>query len=413
MSSEVAASLPQGWEWSSVGLICDGGGGDVQTGPFGSQLHAADYVADGVPLVMPRDLIGGQIDTTKIARISVADRDRLARYALRPNDIVYARRGDLTRRALVAEEHDGWLCGTGCLRIRPGNAADSAFLFYALGAPSAQEWISRHAVGATMPNLNTEILRACPVPRPPLGEQRHIAAVLNAFDDKITSNERLAAAIVEFVEAAFTRLKRDPAATTMRLGELGAVRGGGTPSTKVEEYWEPAEIVWVTPKDMTALRVPLIGGSQRRISAEGLANSSAKLLPRGTVLYTSRATLGHVAIADRELATNQGFISVEPGEFSAEFILMTLRDRNEAIIAKANGSTFLEVNKTNFKAVDCVRPSASAREKFDRVAGPAMRKVAAVERETRALRAIRDELLPKLVSGEIRIPADADEALVA
>jgi type I restriction enzyme, S subunit len=293
--------------------------------------------------------------------------------------------------------------------LRPdARKTDGAYLMYALLAPQTQAALRGLAEGSTVPHLNVADVRRFPLAPPPLDEQRRIAAVLGALDDKVDGNERLTATTLELIEAAFARLKRDPSTTTMQLGKLGTVRGGGTPSTRVEEHWEPAEVVWVTPKDMTALKVPLIAESQRRISAEGLASSSAKLLPRGTVLYTSRATLGHVAIADRDLATNQGFIAVEPDGFSSEFVLMTLRDRNEAIIAKANGSTFLEVNKTNFKAVDCARPSASALEQFDSIAGPAMRKVAAVERETRTLRAIRDELLPKLVSGAVRVPAGPD-----
>lgn len=363
-------------------------------------------VGAGHPYIAIPNLVDGRLDLTQVRRITDEHlRQWTRRTAPQGGDIIVTRRGRVGDTAVIPK---GLTCAIGqnlVLLRSDGRQVSQAYLRWATRGPLWKREVDRlRNVGAVFDSLNVRDIARLRIPVPPPADQRRITAVLGALDDKIDSNERLARSMIELVETAFEFIRLDPEASTMVLGDLGIVRGGGTPSTTVDEYWEPGEIVWVTPKDMTALRTPLIAGSKRLISASGLANSSAKLLPRGTVLYTSRATLGHVAIADCSLATNQGFIAIEPDGFSSEFVLMTLRDRNEAIVAQASGSTFLEVNKTNFKAVDCMRPSAAALEEFDAVAGPAMRKVAAVERETRTLRAIRDELLPKLVSGEIRIP---------
>src|SRR5690606_5072455 len=124
-----------------------------------------------------------------IVRISEDDANRLSQHRLKAGDIVYSRRGDVEKRALIREREEGWLGGTGCLKVRLGsNVVDPLFASLFLGHPAIREWIVRHAVGATMPNLNTSIMSAVPFVLPPLAEQRAIAAVLGALDDKIELN---------------------------------------------------------------------------------------------------------------------------------------------------------------------------------------------------------------------------------
>src|SRR5260221_10707196 len=153
--------LPKEWEQTTLGEACTRNGGDIQTGPFGSQLHASDYVPIGIPSIMPQNIGDNRISTDGIAYITRKDAERLNRYRVRKGDIVYSRRGDVERRAIIRENEEGWLCGTGCLRIRfDNNNIDPLFISYYLGHPSVRQWIVRHAVGATMPNLNTGILSA-------------------------------------------------------------------------------------------------------------------------------------------------------------------------------------------------------------------------------------------------------------
>lgn len=158
-------NLPKSWQLTFLGELLDRTGGSVQTGPFGSQLHASDYVDNGIPSVMPKNISVEKIDSSDIARVSQEDIKRLAKYQLAEGDIVYSRRGDVEKCALVGVRENGWLCGTGCLRVRLGEVCEISpvFLHAYLSSPAIREWISRNAIGATMPNLNTTILRDVPL----------------------------------------------------------------------------------------------------------------------------------------------------------------------------------------------------------------------------------------------------------
>ena len=195
----------EGWITSTIGDICDAGRGQVQTGPFGSQLHQSDYQELGVPVVMPADIIGGTIDHTKIARVAESHVDRLQRHKLAKGDIVYGRRGDIGRQALIRDENIGWLCGTGCLRITLGDATvEPEFLHRYLQMPEVIGWIQNQAIGATMPNLNTDILRRVPVSYPQsIESQQKIAAVLSAYDDLIENNKRRIALLEKMAEETY------------------------------------------------------------------------------------------------------------------------------------------------------------------------------------------------------------------
>lgn len=137
----------------------------IQIGPFGAQLHAYDYVELGVPVVMPQDIIDGEIRTEKIKYVSEAMASTLARHRLEPGDLVLPRRGDLTKRALVREDQRGWLCGTGSIRIRLAEPSMAPMLLEGLSTRATDEWLETNAVGTTMLNLNTEIVSKIPAPR--------------------------------------------------------------------------------------------------------------------------------------------------------------------------------------------------------------------------------------------------------
>ncbi|WP_445393563.1 restriction endonuclease subunit S [Stenotrophomonas pavanii] len=204
MAFDSVFPLYQDWEVSQLGDVCKRGGGNVQTGPFGSQLHASDYVAEGIPSVMPQNIGDNRILDSGIARITEADAQRLSKYRLLEGDIIYSRRGDVERRALVRESEEGWLCGTGCLRIRFGEGVvHPEYAAHYLGHPAVREWIVRHAHGATMPNLNTTILSELPFVLPPWEVQVFIGDAIELYDQKADLNRRINQTLEAMAQAIF------------------------------------------------------------------------------------------------------------------------------------------------------------------------------------------------------------------
>lgn len=176
--------IPHGWSATTLGEVCEKGGGNIQTGPFGTQLHASDYVDEGIPSIMPSDLRDNRIETSSITRIREEDAERLNVYRVQAGDVVYSRRGDVERRSLIRRSEHGWLCGTGCLRVRFGPRGLNPFFGASyLGTLESRAWVVRHAVGATMPNLNTSILGALPMVVPPPELQARFAEIVGPWDE--------------------------------------------------------------------------------------------------------------------------------------------------------------------------------------------------------------------------------------
>ena len=179
---------------------------NIQTGPFGSQLHQSDYSDGGVPVVMPKDLVDGHISEDSIARVSMNHVDRLSRHKIEVGDILYSRRGDVGRCAFATEVEQGWLCGTGCLRVTIDQSkAIPKFIFYQLQKAETIGWVEKHAVGSTMLNLNTSILGSVPIELPSMAEQQMIVHVLSAYDDLIENNQKQ----IKLLEEAAQRLYKE------------------------------------------------------------------------------------------------------------------------------------------------------------------------------------------------------------
>ena len=190
------------WETVTLGDISE----SIQTGPFGSQLHQSDYSESGTPVVMPKDLINGRISTESIARVAENHVERLSRHKILPGDILYSRRGDVGRCAFSTEKEADWLCGTGCLRVTiDREKANPKFVFYQLQTAKSVGWVEKHAVGATMLNLNTGILSAVPVAVPSLDVQNNVADMLSAYDNLIENNQKQ----IKLLEEAAQRLYKE------------------------------------------------------------------------------------------------------------------------------------------------------------------------------------------------------------
>ena len=181
---------PESWTETTLGEVCTDNGGRIQTGPFGSQLHASDYQRDGLPVVNPTHLSDNKINHADIPRISRETAAQLSRHVLQEGDILFGRRGEIGRHGLVGSDESGWLCGTGCFLVRiKSHAVHNKFISFWFSTEPIIQWLNAHAAGAIMPNLNNIVLGRIPLVLPDINEQREIADILQTVDRKIDIHE--------------------------------------------------------------------------------------------------------------------------------------------------------------------------------------------------------------------------------
>ena len=196
----------------------------------------------------------------------------------------------------------------------------------------------------------------------------------------------------------------DPEWTKGTISDLGAVVGGSTPSKSKPEYYTSNGIAWITPKDLSINKAKFISHGENDITELGLKNSSASVMPEGTVLFSSRAPIGYIAIASGEVTTNQGFKSVVPKpEIGTAYVYYFLKHNLPVIEGMASGSTFKEVSGNTMKNVPAVIPDTETLARFNDFCAPIFAQQKILEKENHSLTALRDNLLPKLMSGEIDV----------
>jgi len=409
-----------GWDYTTLGEICAKGQGGVQTGPFGSQLHASDYVAEGIPSIMPQNIGDNRIIRDGIARITTEDAERLERYRVRTGDIVYSRRGDVERRALVRSEEDGWLCGTGCLRVRFGSSdIDSAFASFYLGDPRVRSWIVRHAQGATMPNLNTAILSALPFVVPPIEEQRAIAQILSALDDKIELDRKLNETLEAIARAIFkswfvdfdpVRAKaegREPEGMDAATAALFPSEFEETPLGPVPCGWnvvnlgELAEFAYGKPLKAENRN----GGTVQVMGSNGRVGWHDEALVRGPGIVVGRkGNPGTVTWVDSDFFPIDTTFFVRPRNLARGFhILKNQLDLLNLPDLSAD-SAVPGLNREIAYQTKLVNPPNLIAKLFEDVVGPLVAKAAQNEGLVATLADLRDTLLPRLISGKLRVP---------
>lgn len=255
---------------------------------------------------------------------------------------------------------------------------------------------------------------------PPLDKQRKIADILSTYDDLIENNQKQIKLLEEaaqrlykewFFDLRFPGYEDTPIVdgmpegwTEKSMAEICDSIGGGTPSTKIQDYYRDGKIRWVTPTDITRNNSLILLDTDKKITEEGLNNSSAKMVPPYTILMTSRASVGFFGLCEHEVCTNQGFISCLPYQENVRFYLLyNLMNRVDEIRAKASGSTFLEISKKTFRTLRIVLPSEDVLDEFTKKIHPIIRQLEILTKSIVKLQEIRDRLLPKLMSGEIEV----------
>ena len=419
------------WRQTTLGKVLISGGGKIQTGPFGSQLHASDYVADGIPCIMPANMKSNRVDLSAIAYISEKDAKRLSKHLVKAGDILYSRRGDVTQKALIREAEAGYFCGTGCLLVRPGDAIDPEFLTYHLSTPTNQDWIVKQAVGATMPNLNTAILSAVPLNLPPNKDiQRRTAAILSALDAKIDCNNRINAELEAmaktlydywFVQFDFPDASGKPYkssggkmvynATLKReipsgwhdsnVLAVADLLGGGTPTKKKPDYWG-GDIPFFTPTDADGSIFKF--STADYITSEGLKGSSTKLFSKHTVFITARGSVGRLVLAGVDMAMNQSCYALHAKTgISHVFLFFLAKELIHHLHVKSSGSVFDSIVSNDIELTKLAIPKGEVIEKFAEVVEPIFEKIANNTKENQQLAQLRDWLLPLLMNGQVTV----------
>ncbi len=419
------------WRQTTLGKVLISGGGKIQTGPFGSQLHASDYVADGIPCIMPANMKSNRVDLSAIAYISEKDAKRLSKHLVKAGDILYSRRGDVTQKALIREAEAGYFCGTGCLLVRPGDAIDPEFLTYHLSTPTNQDWIVKQAVGATMPNLNTAILSAVPLNLPPNKDiQRRTAAILSALDAKIDCNNRINAELEAmaktlydywFVQFDFPDANGKPYkssggkmaynATLKReipsgwhdsnVLAVADLLGGGTPTKKKPHYWG-GDIPFFTPTDADGSIFKF--STTDYITSEGLKGSSTKLFSKHTVFITARGSVGRLVLAGVDMAMNQSCYALRAKTgISHVFLFFLAKELIHHLHVKSSGSVFDSIVSNDIELTKLAIPKGEVIEKFAEVVEPIFEKIANNTKENQQLAQLRDWLLPLLMNGQVTV----------
>jgi len=334
-------------------------------------------------------------------------------------------------------EEDFWPLNT-TLYVQDFKGNDERFISYFLRSLDFLAYSDKAAV----PGLNRNHLHQARVRIPAeVAEQRAIASVLGALDDKIDLNRRMSETLEALARALFkswfvdfdlARAKAEGKGTGLPekvaehfprafvdseagellegwdvrpVGDLASVVGGTTPRTSEPAYWDGGTHHWATPKDLASLHTPVLLDTARRITDAGLSQIGSGLLPPGTVLLSSRAPIGYLAVTEVPVAINQGFIAMVPRPgVSNLFLLHWARHAHDIIVSRANGSTFLEISKANFRPIPVVVPPQPLLRAFDDLTQPLHARMVTCERESSTLALLRDTLLPKLISGELRVP---------
>ena len=401
------------WDKVTLGDIAS----NIQTGPFGSQLHQSDYSLSGTPVVMPKDLSEGRISETSIARVSDDHVNRLSRHKIEVGDILYSRRGDVGRCAYATETEKGWLCGTGCLRVTiDAKKANAKFVFYQLQKPDTVGWVEKHAIGATMLNLNTSILSNVPVILPSLETQERIAGILSAYDNLIENNRKQ----IRLLEEAARRLYKEWFVDFRFPGHESVSIIDGVPEgwnkTKLEDVITFNPYVSLdknrnkqcVPMSALSINCMTLDASQ---FTETKSNSGAKFQNNDTLL--ARIT---PCLENGKTAFVSGIKSSEGAVGSTEFIVMRSKELNPYMVyclARTENFRTIAINSMTgsdgrqraqvdkLKAIDYLLPPQNIIALFSSVSEPMFNQAHVKNVQIESLSQARNCLLPMLMSGEL------------
>ena len=389
----------------------------IQTGPFGSQLHQSDYSDIGVPVVMPKDIINGCIDESTIARVESHHVERLSRHKISEGDILYARRGDVGKCAYAVFAQQGWLCGTGCLRVTiDKEKAIPKFIFFQLQKRETIGWVEKHAIGATMLNLNTSILGDVPIELPLLSIQHRIATILSRYDSLIENYQKQ----IKLLEESAQRLYKEWFIDLRFPGHENTKIVDGVP-----EGWEKKKI-----KDLVDLKSGYAfkssafveKGKYKIVTIKNVKDGvfdgdnvsylnsvlekmpSHCILQTGDILLSLTGNVGRICmvVGDNYLL-NQRVAKLESKFPAFTYCLFRHYDTFVAINNLANGAAQQNVSPIRIGEMDMLVANDKIMHHFEKAAENIRTNILNLFSQIRHLTEARDRLLPKLMSGEIEV----------
>lgn len=390
---------------------------EVRTGPFGSQLHNEDYVSTGTPIVTVEHLGNRRFSKQNLPLVSDDDKKRLSKYLLQEGDIVFSRVGSVDRCSYVTSAENDWLFSGRCLRVRCGNNCHPLFLYYYFCKESVKQYIKSIAVGATMPSINTKLMAEIPILLPKLEEQRCIANILSSFDDKIELNRRINDNLEQQAQALFKSWFVDnsnPNWEETSLSEVASFVGGY--SYTGEELTDCSNIAMATIKNF---------GRNGGFKADGFKeiNPSAKLkechyanlfdiLVAHTDLTQNADVIGNAELLltygkYNSIIFSMDLVKVLPKEtFPYRFLLAAML-KNKLFkghsLGYVNGTTVLHLSKKALPDFEIRKPSDSESKMMDEVLASYYKRMAELLQENDRLISLRDTLIPKLMSGKLKI----------
>lgn len=372
---------------------------DIQTGPFGSQLHKEDYVETGTPIVTVEHLGNRVFTEQNLPRVSDSDKARLIKYTLSTGDIVFSRVGSVDRCSYVDKSHDGWMFSGRCLRVRPTELVDSLYLYYYFCLEETKQFVRNIAVGATMPSINTKLLGEVEIALPDLNNQKRIAAVLSSLDGKIENNQKLNDNLQQQAMALYAEMflnSSDNNVTSGTLSDIAAITMGQSPSGSSYNEDGVGEVFYQGRAEF-GFRFP-----KRRL----FTTEPKRMAETGDVLLSVRAPVGDLNVAYERCCIGRGLGAIHSKTGHSSFVLYTMFAlRSQLDVFNGEGTVFGSINRDALNAIPIDIPPVTEIDQFEAVAHPIDELIRANYEENCRLEAIRDSLLPKLMSGEIDVSA--------
>ncbi len=392
------------WKETELGEIAN-----VQTGPFGSQLKNEQYITGGTPVVTVEHIKDFRITVFDFPSITEEDRERLSKYLMRTGDILFTRVGSVDLSAYVSERQNGWMFSSRMLRVRPNEEINSRFLSYYFQQKSFRDYILNISVGATMPSINTEILKGIPISYPSLSEQKAIASILSSVDDKIDLLHRQNKTLEAMAETLFRQWFVEKAKNewkTKQLGKITNIAIGRTPPRKEFQWFStnPEDVKWISIKDMGNNGV-FISITSEYLTKEAIAVFNIPIIPKDTVVLSFKMTVGRVAITAGQMLSNEAiahfkFKSETP--LTKEYLYIFLKTYKFDNLGSTS-SIVTSINSAMIKEIEVPIPDDKTMSLFQSATVPIFNKILKNQIQISTLTSLRDTLLPKLMSGEVRV----------